>query len=147
DNRRALNEVIARGSALPEVPLDAALLDSIAENPEIFSYRSVRAEGTAGSPSILVRGRALNGRPGVHLIAPLSLDDGSLLIVNQGWLPSTDGATADPRPYALTGTQTLHGRLLPLPDGAGDVVRSDVPLPGYPVPSYLRLDRTVLAQE
>ncbi len=147
EERRALNAVIARGSALPEVLLDAPLLDSISANPALFSYRAVRAEGGAEGPSILVRGRALAGRPGVHLIAPLSLEGGSLLIVNQGWLPSADGATADPRPYALQGPQTLVGRLMPLGDGAGDAVRSELDLQGYPVTAYLRLDRTALAQE
>ena len=147
EDRRALNTVIAHGSSAPEVALHAALLDSIAADPELFSYRAVRVEGIVDDRSVILRARALEGRPGVHLISALSLEGGGLLIVNQGWLPSPDGATADPRPYALSGRETLRGRLVPLADGVGEVVRSEFSLSGYQVTSYLRLDRTALASE
>lgn len=147
EQRRDLNAAISEGSAAREVEMDAALLDSIAADPSLFAYRSVRVTGTFEPVQFLLRGRALSGRPGVHLFTPLRLEDGELLLVNRGWLPSPDAATADPRPYLLSGVQTLQGKLEPLADGSADVVRAEVPLPGYPISSYLRLDRSALATD
>jgi surfeit locus 1 family protein len=142
-----LNARISGAADHPQVELSGALADSMAMDPPSFAYRSVRADGVFDSRPLLIRGRSLDGRPGVHLIVPFRLDAGELVLVNQGWLPSPDGATVDPRPYLLAGLQSLEAVVQPLPETGDDVRRSEIQLPGYTVPSFLRVDGRAAADE
>src|SRR5690606_20095326 len=103
EHRRELNASIALAATHPPVELDRALVDSVSAAPASFLFRAVRVSGSFQATPLLVRARSLEGRPGVHLIVPLRLAGGELALVNQGWLPSPDGATVDPRPSLLTG--------------------------------------------
>lgn len=147
EQRRTLNASVTRASTHPPVPLTGALIDSVSADPSGFHYRTVLAHGTPDGDPLLVRGRSLDGRPGVHLIIPFRLLEGDLVLVNQGWLPSADGATVDPRPYLLSDTLTLLTTIQQLTDAESEVRRSEVPIPDFPVTSYLRLSREAVAEE
>jgi cytochrome oxidase assembly protein ShyY1 len=45
---------------------------------------------------VLVRNRVRNGRPGFEQLVPVRLDDGTVFLVDRGWLPLGDGADAVP---------------------------------------------------
>jgi len=76
----------ATAIALPDIPRDTAGL----------LYRTVEIEGRYDvARSIVLRGRAYDGMPGVHVLTPLRLPDGSAVLVNRGWVPSADAATVD----------------------------------------------------
>ncbi|MER3390170.1 MAG: SURF1 family protein [Microcella sp.] len=74
---------------------------------------------------LLVRNRPLGGRPGFEVLTPLALDDGRVLIVDRGWLPtgsqqdSPDALPAPPRGRVEVivrlkpGEPTLPGRGAP----------------------------------
>lgn len=114
--RRAANEALAAGLALPPLELRGAVIDSIIAEPERYHHRRAVVRGRyEAAGTALLRGRSRGGRPGVELLQLFALDghDTSLL-VNRGWIPADDGMTADPRPYAAVGEDTIEGVLLPL---------------------------------
>ena len=91
EQRKQRNAAVAErlgGTAvtLRDVPHDTAGL----------LYRTVQIEGRYDAArSIVLRGRAHEGMPGVHVFTPLRLPDGSAVLVNRGWVPSPDAATVD----------------------------------------------------
>jgi cytochrome oxidase assembly protein ShyY1 len=63
---------------------------------------------------LLVRGRPYNGGPGFEVLTPLLLADGSVFIVDRGWLPTgRDQDSPDVVPEAPSGEVTVEARLKP----------------------------------
>ena len=62
---------------------------------------------------VLVRNRVRGGQPGFEQLVPLRLDDGSIFVVDRGWLPLGDGADATPDavPLPPKGEVTVVARL------------------------------------
>lgn len=91
DQRDTRNARVAERLALPAIPLEAAVDDTAG-----LGYRRVRVHGTLDvDRSIVLAGRSRAGAPGVHLLTPLRLGDGTAVLVNRGWVPSPDGASID----------------------------------------------------
>ena len=66
-------------------------------------------------------GRSFEGTPGVALITPLRLADGSAVLVDRGWVPSPDAFHVDQSLYREPETATVTGIALIPPRGRGDV--------------------------
>lgn len=61
---------------------------------------------------LLVRNRPLTGSPGFEVLVPFQLDDGSVFVVNRGWVPTgSEQDSPDSVPAALTGPITVVARL------------------------------------
>ncbi|MFT4122743.1 MAG: SURF1 family protein [Microbacteriaceae bacterium] len=61
---------------------------------------------------LLVRNRPYNGNPGFEVLVPLLTDDGSVFIVDRGWVPSGDTQDApDAVPAAPSGRVTVVARV------------------------------------
>lgn len=91
DQRDTRNARVAERLARPAMPLATSVDDTTG-----FGYRRVRVHGALDvGRSIVLAGRSRNGAPGVHLLTPLRLDDGTAVLVNRGWVPSPDGASID----------------------------------------------------
>jgi cytochrome oxidase assembly protein ShyY1 len=64
-----------------------------------------------------VRNRSQNENAGWYVVTPLVLPDGSAVLVNQGWIPSSNGNTPStampPLPPVPSGTVTVTGYLQP----------------------------------
>ena len=79
---------------------------------------------------LLLDNRVWQGRAGVHVLTPLTLDDGRTLLVNRGWLPLPADRRSLPV-FATDGSEQLvQGRLAPLPEeglrlGDADVLAAD----------------------
>lgn len=130
-------------------PVDVAGLPA---TPEGSMYRRATATGTFDATGeVLLYGRARDGEPGNHVLTPLLLEDGIVLIVDRGWVPaSVDAAPAIDAPPPA-GTIEVEGILLPGEDGdAGplgehrllkrvDLQRLDDDLSGDVLPVYLRI--------
>jgi surfeit locus 1 family protein len=144
--RRAYNAVAEAGMALPPLELDSAAIAAIEARPESFVQRKAIARGTFDySTELLLRGRAFQGRPGVHVATMLNLDGtGSAVVVNRGWMPSPDAATADPRPFRRSGEIEITGRIQLLPETGEESLRSDVSVGDTTFATYQRLDRALL---
>ncbi len=147
EQRRARNAALVRMGALPPLVLDATTADSIRRDPARFVNRRVTVRGAyLPAGEVVLRGRAHEGNPGVHLVTPMAADDnGVLVMVNRGWVPSPDAATVDPAPHAEPGARAVTGLLqeIPVTEDGGTPSESR-PGSGPPRVTYRRLDRPAL---
>ena len=133
EERQARNTIIAERRALPpvELPLHRlaadALRDRRAQARGVYDYAHER----------VWTGRTYDGAPGVALLTPLRLSDGSAVFVDRGWASSPDAAHLDRERYREGDTVLMEGLVLPAPRDRGDVdpvrLRDSVPYPLLPV--------------
>lgn len=110
EQRDAMNAHVAERLALPALPLATSLEDTAG-----LGYRRVHVHGTLDAGrSIVLAGRSRAGAPGVHLLTPLRLDDGTAVLVNRGWVPSPDGASIDVEAFAADSIDG-EGFIVPFP--------------------------------
>ncbi len=86
---RAIENIVL-ASRLTEAPIDlSAAIAAAGEDVVSLEYRPVTAEGTYRAElEKLVRNRTNRlGTAGFHVLTPLEQADGSLVIVNRGWVP------------------------------------------------------------
>jgi len=114
--RRARNAALAARLALPplavrgDIPADSA------------RQRRVVAQGVYDFAAERTwPGRSFQGTPGVALVTPLRLADGSAVLVDRGWAPSPDAFHVDHTLYREPDTATVTGIALIPPRGRGDV--------------------------
>ena len=85
-------------------------------DPAVADNRPAEVRGTfIPEGTLLLRGRFYQGRPGVHLVTPLRLEEGDLLLVNRGWVGAPDGVSAEAVPPPPPGEQRIRGILQRLP--------------------------------
>jgi surfeit locus 1 family protein len=121
--KQSLNQGLR--SALSAPPLDLAGADAAAASrPETLRSEALRrtryfARGRYDeSRQFLLMGRARDGDPGVEVVTPLLPDDGSAaVLVNRGWIPSIDAATAQPERFPAAGERTIVGLAEPIVRG------------------------------
>ena len=155
DEKRDFNALVRARQAEASVPIES-LAGADADD---IAYRAADATGEYDTAhEVMVRGRSLHEQPGVWVLTPLMLDDGSAVVVNRGWIPTQgvpdhvpeDAAPPD-RPVSITGivmkTQT-RGRFGPKDPTSGtltDLARADIErlqqqVPYDLAPVYLQLD-------
>ncbi len=115
DQRRTFNAQVETNMAKPAAPIRTVLPQDAAPSYATTQLnRKVTATGTyLADKEIIITGQASRDSvPGVWVVSPLLLDDGTVLLVNRGWLPSTGQIT---KPLAAakppTGTVTVTGLL------------------------------------
>ncbi|MEU9290333.1 SURF1 family protein [Streptomyces sp. NPDC048275] len=115
EHKVALNEVISQSLAADPVPAESLTAPGQHVEHEDL-YRRVTARGTFDTADEVVVRRRTNadGEVGYHVLTPFVLDDGRVLIVNRGWVPSNGSQTAFPKiPAPAQGEITVTGRLMP----------------------------------
>jgi cytochrome oxidase assembly protein ShyY1 len=70
----------------------------------------------------------------------MRIQSGELLLVNRGWLPAPDGATADPRPFRQSGIQRVEGLLMEVPTIPEGATPSPIALSDTGFTTFQRLD-------
>jgi surfeit locus 1 family protein len=82
--RRALNSSLNTRMAQPALTLRDAAID-----PATLEYRRVEVRGVYDpTQEIVLRNRALDGAPGVHVLTPLRLSGSDIaVLVDRGWIP------------------------------------------------------------
>lgn len=109
ENARALERL-----AEPAVPLSqlADPLEAGAADQEALEFRRVEATGTyRPDEEVLQRNRRYQNQTGFHVLTPLELSDGGVVLVRRGWVPSVldePPVTEAPPP---SGTTTVVGVL------------------------------------
>jgi surfeit locus 1 family protein len=98
--RRAQNALINARMNQPAQAIDGAGVDL-----EDMDYRRVELRGVYDSAhEVILRNRALEGVPGVHVLTPLRLSQGAgapaAVLVDRGWLPLELAAPEERRAYA-----------------------------------------------
>jgi surfeit locus 1 family protein len=121
DQRRARNALTATRRALPPLALGkggaggALIVDSVRQ-------RRVLAHGAYDfSAEQTWPGRSFQGTPGVALVTPLRLADGSAVLVDRGWVPSPDAYHVDRTLYREPDSAMVVGLAVIPPRGRGDV--------------------------
>lgn len=82
---------------LEQAPAGSAALSSRSAPGEDFAWRRVTAAGRyVDERTLLLDGQGHQGRPGRHVWTPLRLADGTLVLVDRGWIALDAPATAAP---------------------------------------------------
>jgi len=129
--RRSRNAQVRAARERPAVEARAGLPADSAAN------RRVHAAGRYDyAHQQLWRARSYEGVPGVALVTPLLLADGSAVFVDRGWAPSPDAAHLDEQAYREADTTDVLGLGFRAPRGRGDVdpvaLRDSLPYPVLP---------------
>lgn len=117
--KKAANRVIRSRTAQPLAPVGQVLSagDGFGSaglaKARGVEFRQVTTSGTyRADQEVIVRGRSLNGTPGSWVLTPLSLPDGTALVVNRGWIANNGRDDRVPSQYAAPpGTVTVVGLL------------------------------------
>ncbi len=103
--RQDFNDHVVANMEAPVTPIDEVLpAGSGPDDATDALNRRVVARGTyLVDDEILIAAQASpDGVPGVWIVTPLQLDDGRILLVNRGWLPSNGDITEPPAGSAPT---------------------------------------------
>ncbi|MDI3423409.1 SURF1 family cytochrome oxidase biogenesis protein [Streptomyces luteolus] len=122
-HRVAQNTLIADNLAADPAPVED-LTSPGHTVPRKDYWRQVTATGTFDTEHEVVVRRRTNAdeRVGFHVLTPLELRDGKVLLVNRGWVPSAADQTTFPKvPAPPAGEVTVTGRLMAdeTTDGSG----------------------------
>jgi surfeit locus 1 family protein len=138
--REAHNALMEARMAAPPVALEHVATDTAL-------YRRVALRGVYDNAhAIILANRSRRGLPGVDLLSPLRMDDGGVVLVERGWLPSADAERVDITPYALTDSVNVEGIVLPFPErhlGAIVLEPKSAPANAF-ARTWFRLDRAEL---
>ncbi|MFJ9106096.1 SURF1 family protein [Streptomyces sp. NPDC102405] len=116
EERTARNQLVSEAMSAKPVPVEQMTSPGHTVTTH-DRYRSVTAKGHFDTDDEVVVRRRTNSddEVGYHVLTPFVLDDGKVLLVNRGWIPS-DGPTqtAFPKiPAPPKGEITVTGRLMP----------------------------------
>lgn len=115
--RKVANAAIQAARALAPVELPLHRVE-----PEALQDRRAQARGSYDYAHERVwTGRTYDGAPGVALLTPLRLSDGSAVFVDRGFVPSPDAAHVDAARYREGDSADVTGLALPAPRDRGDV--------------------------
>ena len=130
--RRELNAtVMARWNAEPIDLSDGQIDDAAA-----LEYRRVLAQGRFDyDHQIIWNNQSFNGQPGVGLVTPLLLDDGTAILVDRGWIPYQDAELAARGEYDEAVAASIIGRA-----HDSQTAQGDVPPPAEPQAEWFRID-------
>jgi cytochrome oxidase assembly protein ShyY1 len=122
--RHASNAVIEHNLAAAPVELDRVVPpgQSVSDN---VAWRLVSVTGTFDvGHQILVRYQTRDGSLGVDVLTPVREAGGSAVLVDRGWLQTSNYVTDDVRvPPPPAGQVRVTGWLMPNQDGSGDQLR------------------------
>lgn len=125
EERRAYNAEVTAGLAQPTTTA-ADLFARAGADPTALAYRRAEATGTYdASHEVLLYGRALDGEPGNHVLTPLVLSGGGVLMVDRGWVPIALDTPPVPDAAPPSGTATVTGVLQPGAEGDSAEIERD----------------------
>lgn len=108
-DRRSFNAEVTERAAIPVSPYADVVQPGT--DPDTVQWRRIIATGTYLPDEQLIEvNRSQGGAPGVNVVTPMRLDDGTVLVVNRGFAPSPDMTNAE-APPAPTGPVEIEGRL------------------------------------
>ncbi|QNE46808.1 SURF1 family protein [Glaciihabitans sp. INWT7] len=109
---RSANELVDRNYHSTPVPLEAVLPTRGSYSPK-QQWKQVTITGSYLADSqVLVRNRPLNGQPGFEVLDPLLLADGTVFVVDRGYVPIGNMQDRpDSIPSPRSGTVTVIVRL------------------------------------
>ncbi len=96
DERQERNAAVEERESIPVAPVSEVVpADAGFDDVDGLVYRRTSARGRYDpAGEVRIRSRSLEGRPGVWVVTPLRLDDGTALAVNRGFVPVSTEAPA-----------------------------------------------------
>ncbi len=121
--RRAYNSLLETRLRLPPVDLKSeSRFDSL-------NYRRTAARGVFDfDHQLVVMARSYRGVPGVHVVTPLQLGDGTAILVERGWVPSPDANTVDLTECSEADSVVVEGTLREPQQGGSLTVNTGWPI-------------------
>ena len=118
--RAAANRQLAAALAAPARPLPADGGSTLP--PDTLRLGRWQASGRFDETrQVVLVGRTMAGAPGVHIVTPLLRDEGGpAVLVDRGFVPSPDAATAAPAEFPEPGPRAVIGLVDPLRSRPGD---------------------------
>ena len=105
--QRAVNARVAARLEAEPADWETATRDSA-----MARYRRVRLAGRYDyARELVLTSRGRSGAPGVHVLTPLVVAGGELVLVNRGWAYAADGMTVDLSPWREGDSVTVDGYL------------------------------------
>lgn len=139
--RQTFNDQVVANMEAPVAPVDEVLPPGtdLADVGDLLNRRITATGHYLIDDEVVINAQASpDSVPGVWIVTPLQLDDGRVLLVNRGWLPSTGPMTeppADARPPS--GEVTVTGLVAQSQTAAeGESAETDKARQG----SFLRID-------
>jgi len=124
--RQDRNTAVSASLDAPTVPLDDVVPPD-GPVPSEAEWRTVTVEGRYDTGAeVVLRLRPVQGQAGLHVLTPLSRPDGSAVLVDRGFLPTS---TAADLPPAASGTVEVTGRLRLSETGRGSGIDADAQPP------------------
>jgi len=114
--RKARNAALAERLARPMLEARAGIPADSARQRRVLARGRYEFSAERTWP-----GRSYEGTPGVALITPMRLADGSAVLVDRGWVPSPDAFHVDHNAYREPDSATVWGIARTLPRGRADV--------------------------
>ena len=114
--RKARNAALAERLARPMIEARAGISADSARQRRVMATGKYEFAAERTWP-----GRSYEGTPGVALITPLRLADGSAVLVDRGWVPSPDAFHVDHDAYHELDSASIWGIGRTLPRGRADV--------------------------
>ena len=111
EGKKAGNTIIRANQQAPPVPVDRVLRHGV-DPPDSAQYAVVSATGTYdASKSVVVRYQTRDGNAGVDVVVPLVTDSGTALLVDRGWVATSNQGLTTPSevPPPPTGRVTVTG--------------------------------------
>jgi cytochrome oxidase assembly protein ShyY1 len=113
-DRSAAIAVVERNYAAEPVPLaDLLPAPGAALDPDDVWRQATVTGRYAADAVVLLRNRPVDSQPGFHVLVPLRVADGSVLVVDRGWVAWDDDASGEvavPAPPSGDVTVTVHLR-------------------------------------
>ena len=124
--KEAANDRLRAALAAPPLPLAAGASGS---RTSAMRERRVRVEGRFDEEhQVVLVGRARDGEPGVHVVTPLLPGEGGpAILVDRGFVPAPDAASAWPSAYPESAAREVVGLLEPLGGRTGDPLWQESP--------------------
>jgi surfeit locus 1 family protein len=153
DQKQRMQMVLDRRAALPALPQAelATRADEVAEQ----AHRTTALRGQwLNERSIYLDNRPMASRTGFYLVTPLALDDGTVVLVQRGWVPrDLMDRTRVPAPPSQLPPEGVRGRLAPalarlyeFDATAKGLIRQNLEVPSYAAETGLNLRPWVLVQ-
>lgn len=123
ERRLDRNEVITDHFSTAPVNLDSAAPAGTTIDDQL-EWTRVTMRGTYDTDSAAsVKFRTRDGAPGVDVVVPLRLDDGSAILVNRGWMQTVNSNVRPDLPAPPSGEVMVRGWLRQDNNAGGDAVR------------------------
>ena len=123
DRRLDRNEIITDHFSTAPVDLDTAAPSGTTVDDDA-EWTQVTMRGTYDASSAAsVKFTSRDGAPGVDVVVPLRLDDGSAVLVNRGWMETQNSNARPDLPAPPSGEVTVQGWLRQDNNAGGDAVR------------------------